>query len=246
MKTLINIEWLKLKGSRIWLPILVLPLISVIYGSVNYAGNRGVLQHEWLSLWTQVYLFYGAFFFPCLIGIICAYIWYSEHKRQAIKLLLTSAFSFRDIIWAKMLVAFSLVMLSQLYFLSLYVISGLLFRFEMAFPLELLFWALLTSLFSLVLVAIQSYLSLRIASFAPPVALSMLLGIGGFVLSAQAIFPELAYLLASSKLSLAINQMTTPHLELPLADWARLVGYSVLLLVFFVTLQHRFLKKCLR
>ncbi|WP_236683005.1 ABC transporter permease [Streptococcus sp. X16XC17] len=146
---------MKLKRSRIWLPIFILPLISVLYGSVNFAANRSVLQREWLSLWTQVYLFYGAFFFPCLIGIICAYIWYSEHKRNSLRLLLTSAFSLSQLIWAKMLLAFGLVLLSQIYFWVLYGISGLLFQFEMSFPLELFFWALITSLFSLVIVSIQ-------------------------------------------------------------------------------------------
>lgn len=242
---LLKIELMKLKGSWIWLPLLVLPLISVIYGSMNYAGNQSVLQKEWLSLWTQVYLFYGMFFFPSLIGVVCAFIWHSEHKHNSLKLLLTSAFSFGELIWAKVIVAFGLILLSQVYFLVLYGVSGLFFHFKTVFPLELLFWAFVTSLFSLPLVFIQTYLSLRIKSFAPPVALSMLLGIFAFLMGVQNILPELNYLFASAKMASYINQATSVHLSLSMSVWLRLIGYSVVLTILFLQLQKRYLKHLL-
>lgn len=244
--TLIKIELMKLKGSRLWIPLLVLPLISVIYGSVNYAGNQSVLQREWLSLWTQVYLFYGLFFFPSLIGIVCAYIWHGEHKHNSLHLLLTSAYSFRQIIWAKVIVAFGLIILSQVYFLGLYGASGLFFHFQMAFPVELLIWAFVTSLFALPLVLIQTYFSLRIRAFAPPVALSMFLGVVAFLLSVQNVIPELNYLVASSKLASYINQATSVHLDISLAIWFRLIGYSALLVVLFSYLQKKYLRNLLK
>ncbi|MGT2754518.1 ABC transporter permease [Streptococcus ovis] len=243
--TLIKIELMKLKGSWIWLPLLVLPLISVIYGSVNFAGNQSVLQREWLSLWTQVYLFYGMFFFPSLIGVVCAFIWHSEHKHNSLRLLLTSAYTFSQMIWAKVAVAFGLVLLSQVYFLVLYGVSGLLFHFQSAFPLELLFWAFVTSLFALPLVLIQNYLSLRIKSFAPPVALSMLLGVVAFLMGVQNIIPELNYLFASAKMASYINQATSVHLSLSAPVWLRLIGYSIILIILFTHLQKRYLKQLL-
>lgn len=241
--TLLKIECLKLRRARLWLPLLILPLLSVLYGSVNYAGNQGILHKEWLSLWTQVYLFYGAFFFPCMIGIVCAYIWYGEHKHNNIKLLLTSAYSLRQIIWAKMLLALALVMLSQVYFLGLYSLSGFFFHFKMAYPLELLGWNLIATLFSIALVAIQSYLSLVIKSFAPPVALSMLVGLGGFILTVQNLIPELGYVLASLKLASLMNQTDTAHIVLPMSMWLRFVIYSALIVLVSVFLQRRHLKR---
>ncbi|WP_317334570.1 ABC transporter permease [Streptococcus orisratti] len=240
--TLLKIECLKLRRARLWLPLLILPLLSVLYGSINYAGNQGILKKEWLSLWTQVYLFYGSFFFPCMIGIVCAYIWYGEHKHNNIKLLLTSAYSLKQIIWAKMLVAFTLVMLSQVYFLGLYSLSGFFFHFKMAYPLELLGWNLIATLFSIALVAIQSYLSLVIKSFAPPVALSMLVGLGGFILTAQNLIPELGNVLASLKLALLMNQMNTAHVSLPFDMWLRFILYSALIVMLSVHLQKSHLK----
>lgn len=60
---LIKIELLKLRRARFWLPLLVLPFLSVVYGSTNFAGNQSVLKQEWLSLWTQVYFFMEVFSF---------------------------------------------------------------------------------------------------------------------------------------------------------------------------------------
>lgn len=244
--TLFKVEVLKLRRARLWLPLLIMPLLSILYGSLNYAGNQGILQKEWLSLWTQVYLFYGLFFFPCIVGIVCAYIWYGEHKHHNVKLLLTSAYSLRKIIWAKMLVAFVLVMLSQVYFLGLYSLSGLFFHFKMAFPLELIFWALVASCFSIGLVAIQSYLSLVVKSFAPPIALSMLVGILGFLLSVQNIIPELSYVLASSKLSSLMNQTNTTHLALPLCMWIRFIIYTTAIVTISLFLQKKHLKDLMK
>ena len=145
-------------------------------------------------------------------------------------------------IWAKMLVAFTLVMLSQVYFWGLYSLSGFFFHFKMAYPLELLGWNLIATLFSIALVAIQSYLSLVIKSFAPPVALSMLVGIGGFILTAQNIIPELGNVLASSTLALLMNQMNTAHVSLPFDMWLRFILYSALIVMLSVHLQKRHLK----
>lgn len=241
--TLVKIELLKLRRARFWLPLLILPLLSIIYGSVNFAGNIEILKREWLSLWTQVYLFYGSFFFPCMVGIICAYIWYSEHKNNSLKLLLTAAYSFSNIIWAKTAVAFGLIFLSQLYFLSLYAVSGLLFQFQMAFPVTLFLWTTLASLFSIALVAIQAYLSLRIKSFAPPVALSMIIGVVGFILTSQHVIPELGYLLPFAKLAASMNQMTSVNPEITSLEWLKLTVYATITMVLFVYLQRRHLKK---
>ncbi len=60
----ISVELMKLRRSRIWLILMILPIISVLIGSVNFYLNQGVLKYEWYSLWSQVSLFYGEFFYP--------------------------------------------------------------------------------------------------------------------------------------------------------------------------------------
>ena len=63
MMNLIRIEFMKLKKSNIWTSAVIIPMISVFLGSGNYYLNREILKSEWYSLWTQVSLFYGFFFY---------------------------------------------------------------------------------------------------------------------------------------------------------------------------------------
>ncbi len=53
LKNAVLTEGLKLRGSKIALPIILLPLISVLLGSGNYAVNPHELTNGWYSLWTQ-------------------------------------------------------------------------------------------------------------------------------------------------------------------------------------------------
>ena len=49
----IRAENRKLRGSAIWLVFFVVPLISCLYGTVNFLGNQGMLSFTWYDLWTQ-------------------------------------------------------------------------------------------------------------------------------------------------------------------------------------------------
>ncbi|MDO5715315.1 MAG: ABC transporter permease [Tissierellia bacterium] len=71
---IVSCEFLKLKKSGVFLPLLVIPLISILFGGFNYYNNIEILTREWYSLWTQIYFFYGIFFFPVIIGVICSYL----------------------------------------------------------------------------------------------------------------------------------------------------------------------------
>ena len=70
----------------------------------------------------------------------------------------------------------------------------------------------------------------------------MLVGFGGFILTAQNLIPELGNVLASSKLALLMNQMNTAHVSLPFDMWLRFVLYSALIVMLSVHLQKRHLK----
>ena len=67
LKRCISAEWLKLSHSRIWVILLILPIISVLIGSANFYLNQGVLKNEWYSLCSQVSLLY-VLKTPCCAG----------------------------------------------------------------------------------------------------------------------------------------------------------------------------------
>ena len=54
---MLRAELLKLRRSHLWLIAIVLPLLAVITGSINYFSNPGALTHGWDSLFSQVLLF---------------------------------------------------------------------------------------------------------------------------------------------------------------------------------------------
>lgn len=93
MKRSIYAEFLKLRHSRIGFVLVVLPLISMLIGCLNFYFNQGVLTNGWYSLWTQVSLFYGEFFLPILIAICCAYVCRLEHLNRNWNMLMTSPVS---------------------------------------------------------------------------------------------------------------------------------------------------------
>ena len=82
LSNVIKSELIKLKKSYIFIPMIVLPILSIIVGDANFYLNQEVLSKEWYSLWTQVGLFYGDFFYPVTIGICAAYLCRMEYTNK--------------------------------------------------------------------------------------------------------------------------------------------------------------------
>ena len=52
---MLRAELIKLKRSSLWVIAVILPLLAVTTGSLNYWGNREVLDQAWASLFGQVF-----------------------------------------------------------------------------------------------------------------------------------------------------------------------------------------------
>ena len=237
-------EFKKLKRSNIILPLLVIPLISIIFGTLNYIMNTALLQKEWISLWTQVYLFYGLFFMPAIIGIICSYLWSGEHKRNNLNLILASGISFNKIIMSKMLVAFCLVLCAQIWLFILYILAGFLCNFTSQFPVEIFALLILASILSSYLIAIQSYISLKITSFAIPVVLALIISFLSLMLAQNNIVPQLSYVLSNTTISMTMNHL--PDIEMSALTIVAMISSCFLITLAFIWLQVRSLAKHLK
>ena len=186
-------EWLKLRHSRIGIAIAVLPVISLLIGCANYALNREVLVNGWYSLWTQVSLFYGEFFLPMLVAIVCAYACRLEHMNRNWNMVLTAPVPAGSVFWAKWAVSALLVLAAQALFMALYWAAGLLLKMPGPFPAETIGWALRGWYACLSICALQLSLSIRIRSFAVPVGFSLaavLAGLGLYVAGKGVYFPH--------------------------------------------------------
>ncbi|MDB3083982.1 multidrug ABC transporter permease [Clostridioides difficile] len=172
-------EILKLKNSFIWYVLIALPLISVLIGCGNFYLNQGILTKQWYSLWTQVSLFYGEFFFPILIAIFCAYICRLEHMNHNWNNIMTLPINLKNIFLSKLAVTSVLTAITQIVFVIFYIVAGNMFGFPDSIPKELTGWIVKGWIISISIASIQLYMSIKIRSFATPIGISLCLSLFG-------------------------------------------------------------------
>lgn len=186
-------EWMKLRHSHIWMILMILPVISVLIGSANFYMNQGVLKKEWYSLWSQVGLFYGEFFFPILIAILCAYMWRLEHLNKNWNMIMTTPVSAAGIFLAKLTAVGVMLIFVQIFFFALYLIGGKIAGITTELPGELTGWLFQGWIAALAISTMQLALSMRIRSFAAPVGIGLcavFIGLGMYVTHLGMLFPH--------------------------------------------------------
>lgn len=171
---LLAAETLKLRRSLTWVFVLLLPLLAVITGTVNYVGNQGVLSAGWQSLTSQVTIFYALFFFSVGVALVVNAAWRPEHRGTSWNAMVTMPVSPAKVVAAKTLVVMLPVAVMQVVLVVLTWLSGVLvLRLPDSVPLGLLVSSAVTVVAALPLVALQSLLAMRLRSFGGPVALGL-------------------------------------------------------------------------
>lgn len=184
---MLKLEIKKIKFLNILLVSLIIPLLANAFGLINFIGNRAILSHEWQSLWTQVSLFYFSFFFIPLIAIVIASLWAPEHK-AGLKYIRLSPQKNMAFIIAKIILAFIIISLCQLYFLALFYLGGKFLGGFSSIDFTIYFYYIgLSILSSLPIIAIFGALAIRIKSFGIIVLLSSVFTIFGFATAFRAL-----------------------------------------------------------
>ncbi|RKW36143.1 MAG: permease, partial [Lachnospiraceae bacterium] len=93
--TLLPVELIKIKRNPVWIPFVLIPLISAGIGIINFLSNQGVLSLDWADLWTQESLFLGMFFLSPLIAILASLDFRMEHLGTNWNIMLTSSSRFK-------------------------------------------------------------------------------------------------------------------------------------------------------
>lgn len=192
LKRCIHAEWLKLRHSNIYLVLIVLPILSIIIGCVNFYFNQNALSNGWYSLWTQVSLFYGEFFLPILIAICCAYISRLEHINKNWNTVMTAPVSATNIFVSKLFVVAILILMVNILFLVLYIFAGNLLGLSNSIPREVIGWLFRGFIASISISAVQLGFSIKIRSFAVPIGISIcavFIGLGMYVVKMGMFFP---------------------------------------------------------
>lgn len=175
----IRAEQMKLKRSPVWLAFFFLPILPAIMGTFNYVQNINILENYWYSLWTQHTLFTCYFFLPPTIGVYCSYLCRLEHTNHNWNIVMTFPVPIPYIYLSKLFTASVMVIATQVWVGILFIICGKLSNLPGPVPPELFEWLAYGMVGGIVICGVQLCLSLMIRSFAVPVGIAMIGGIGG-------------------------------------------------------------------
>lgn len=177
---MLKVEFKKIKFTNVLLVSLIIPFLANAFGLINYMANKEILTNEWQSLWTQVSLFYFSFFYIPLIAIIIASLWSVEHK-AGLNFIRLSPKKNMEFIRAKLVLAFIIISLCQVYFLTLFYLGGKFVGGFSSISFNLYFYYIIISIIlSLPIIGIFEALAIKIKSFGIIVLLSTAFTILGF------------------------------------------------------------------
>ena len=178
----------KLHGAVIWLVFLIVPVLSALYGTVNFLQNLGLLTFDWYNLWTQHTLFYTLFFFAPMVGVYAAYLWRLEHLGHNWNLILSAPVPRPYLFLAKFLVVAKMTLLTQGWVFFLYLVAGKLWAKLPGWPpAEIVIWLLRGVLGSLGVIAFELLLAMVIRSFAVPVLTGLAGGVSGMLAASKGV-----------------------------------------------------------
>ena len=228
-------ERIKYRRAPVWLAVVVLPLFPAVLGTANYLANLEVLQQQWYSLWTQHTLFASYFFLPALLAVFCAWQWRLEYARHNFNSLLAAPVSHWAVYLSKLLPAVGMSFLAQLVTGLLFLAGGAAAGIDAPVPPQLAEWLLCGGLGGMAVCAVQLFLSLLLPSFAIPVAIALVGGIAGLMVTAQGLGLWFPYSLLS--LGMRAND---PTMELNVAVlFLSSVGYTCLFALLTVLLLKK-------
>ena len=183
--SLLAAEAIKLRRSSAWVVAVLLPLLAVITGTVNFIMNRESFE-GWISLSSQITLFYSMMFCSLGIALLASTVWRVEHRGTSWNAMRTTPHSPAAVALAKTLVILVPVLAMQGVLLALAWLAGITVAgLGPAIPTAFVASGLLATLGALPLVAVQSLLSMLMRSFAAPVAVAFLGCVVGFGLLAS-------------------------------------------------------------
>ena len=172
--SLLAAEAIKLRRSSAWVVAVLLPLLAVITGTVNFIMNRESFE-GWISLSSQITLFYSMMFCSLGIALLASTVWRVEHRGTSWNAMRTTPHSPAAVALAKTLVILVPVLAMQGVLLALAWLAGITVAgLGPAIPTAFVASGLLAALGALPLVAMQSLLSMLMRSFAAPVAVAFL------------------------------------------------------------------------
>ncbi|WIG25096.1 ABC transporter permease [Bacillus toyonensis] len=177
LRLAISTELLKLKRSKMWIIMLCIPFICILLGLLNFQFNREVLagagKNEWIQAWTQIGMLYSMFLFPILIGVYSSLVCRYEDSGNNWNKILSLPISITNIYLSKLIVISLLSLVTQIFLVILYIISGNFLDFSHPFPMVLLKWVFYAWIGTISIASLQLWLSTSLKSFVVPIGIGV-------------------------------------------------------------------------
>lgn len=197
-------ELLKLKRSWVWVICFLIPLLSVIFGGLNFARNQDQLDKGWESLSAQASLFYALIFFSVGSAVILSTVWREDLKKNNWNAVLCS-FNRPWLIFAiKALVGALLIVVMHLVFLLLTVAAGWVLRVHDISINKVIADSAVVLISAVPLAVFQSLISYLTRSYSWPIGIGLVLCVSGFAVVSSESVHFLIYVLPQALAAFAI------------------------------------------
>lgn len=177
----IQSEWLKVRRSSVWVPVILAPLLTIAIGMMG--ASHGLLNHAssnpWDTYYSVVVMAYSLLLLPLLTGVLASLMCRFEHLSGGWKQTLAFPVPRTTFYFVKFLYVLVLVVMAQLLMMFGVIGTGLV-ALHIAAPIP---WQELTkSIFGgwlacIPLIALQLWVSTWWKSFGAPFALNIILTI---------------------------------------------------------------------
>lgn len=178
MFKLIKSEWIKVRKSPVWIPILIGPMLAIGLGMLDVNNNHEYKEgiNRWVWMYPMLISFYSIMFLPLLSGIIASLLCRFEHLTGGWKQMLTLPVSRSKIYLTKLAYLYAALGFTQLLLLLGVLIAGFMRHITDPVPWLFIFKSLFGGWIALFpLAALQLFISTVWKSFGMPFAINIAL-----------------------------------------------------------------------
>jgi hypothetical protein len=170
----LSAELIKLKRSRAWPIVVLLPIVLVLAGAATQLADGRQPENGWDTVWLQSVGFYGLFPLAIGIAILGSLVWRVEHRGSNWNALMSGPTNSLRIVTAKAAVVAGLTAIMQVVLLAAVIVIGnVAFGLPGMLPGEYFAVTGLLVVATIPVAAIQSALSMFLRSFAAPIAVAL-------------------------------------------------------------------------
>lgn len=177
----IQSEWLKVRKSSLWYPVILAPLLTIAIGMMG--ASHGLLNHAngnpWGTYYMVVVMAYSLLLLPLLTGVLCSLMCRFEHLSGGWKQTLAFPVPRTTLYFVKFLYVLVLVAIAQLLMMFGTIVTGLsALHITASVPWGILWKSILGGWLACIpLIALQLWVSTWWKSFGAPFALNIILTI---------------------------------------------------------------------